>query len=217
MIEVITTGRRRLPGLLAMVAALGLWFGGASLTGPAAHADDGDDGDGITFSEGFRGRGNLVLVTNRSDERMRVRGNVDLNRNPGEEASPVNYAGAVGSCTDCQTYAIALQIALVSREAATIAPQNQAIALNYRCTRCITVAHAIQFVVQVDDPTDMPAEVDEAGKEMERELREIGRLANQGRIDIATADARVNALLDQFRALGQSLYQHRDEATEPDS
>jgi hypothetical protein len=211
--------RGRLLGLLAALAALGLWLGGTSLTGPVAYAgDDDDDDDGITSSERFRGEGNYVIVTNRRDERMRFRGNIDLSRNPGEEASPVNFAGAVGSCTDCQTYAIALQIALIGWDATTIMPQNQAIALNYMCTRgCHTVAHAIQFVVQVDDPREMPDHVRDAAREMERELREIGRLANRGQIDIVTADARVNALLDRFRALGRSLYQQRAEATEPDS
>jgi hypothetical protein len=218
MTGTLTLRRGRLLALLATIAALGLWLGGTSLTMPVAQAGEDDDDDGITYSERFRGDGNFVIVTNRRDERMRVRGNIDLNRIPGEEASPVNYAGAVGSCTDCQTYAIALQIALISWDAKTITPHNQAVAFNYRCPRnCHTVAHAIQFVVQVDDPNEMPEEVRDAAKEMERELREIGRLANEGQIDVLTADARVNALLERFRTLGQSLYQQRAEATEPDS
>jgi hypothetical protein len=217
MIETLIRRRGRLPALLTTIAILSLWLGGTSLAGPVARADDNGDDDGVTTSERWRGEGNYVIITNRHDERMRMRGNISLDRNPGETASPVNFAGAVGSCSDCQTYAIALQIALISRDARTITPQNQAVALNYGCTRCRTVAHAIQFVVQVEDPTEMPETVREAAKEMEKELREIGKSANHGQIDVATADARLNALLNRFRALGQSLYRQRDEATEPDS
>jgi hypothetical protein len=58
--------------------------------------------------------------------------------------------------------------------------------------------------------------VDAATKEMDKDLRDIAKLARDGQIDTATADARVKALLDRFRTLGRSLYQ-RQEATEVNS
>jgi len=206
-------GRRPL-ALAALLAALALWLGVAPRV--VAQPPPPPDED-VTLTQRIGARdANVVTILNRSDNRMQVRGNLDVNRIPGDQAVPVNYAAAVASCTDCQTFAVALQIDLISKAANVVALENTAIALNVGCTRCITVAHAIQFVVQVDDPREVPEDVDAATKEMDKDLRDIAKLARDGQIDTATADARVKALLDRFRTLGRSLYQ-RQEATEVNS
>src|SRR5438067_6493013 len=144
-IEQTWTRGARLGGLLAVALGLALWLGVAGpATGQTPTPTTPPDED-VTLSEHPVGGANIVVVTNRSDSAMRVRGNVDVNHIPGSTASPLNYAGAVASCTDCQTYAIALQIDLISKDATVIEPKNQAIALNVQCTRCRTVAQAIQF------------------------------------------------------------------------
>jgi hypothetical protein len=209
---------RRPPAALVLLAALGLWLGAApaivAQTPPPAPPPAEED---ITLTQRTGASdANVVALVNQSDGRMRVRGNVDVSRIPGDTAGPVNYAAAVGACRDCQTFAVALQIDLISRTANVVTPQNIALALNVGCTRCHTVAHAIQFVVQVDDPREVPDDVDAAVKEMDKELRDIAKLARDGQMDVPTADARINALLDRFRTLGRSLYQ-RQEATEVNS
>jgi|SRR5215212_4272029 len=206
-------GRRPI-ALAALVVALALWLGAAP---PLVAQTPPPPDEDVTLTQRIGARdANVVTVVNRSDNRMLVRGNVDVNRIPGDQAAPVNYAAAVASCTDCQTFAVALQIDLISMTANVVAPENTALALNVGCTRCRTLAYAIQFVVQVDDPTVVPDDVDAATKEMEKELRDIAKLARAGDMDTATADTRVKALLDRFRTLGRSLYQ-RQEATEVNS
>ena len=148
---------------------------------------------------------NVVFVLNRKDGDLRVRGRVRLVHVKGDRAEPVNAAFAYSSCTDCQSYAVALEIALVSPNASVIAPQNQARALNYECTRCVTLARAIQYVYAVDDPDMVPDNVGRLVREMERELRDVSR---DRRITPAQADARVSAVIAQFQDLNTVI---RDE------
>jgi polyribonucleotide nucleotidyltransferase len=208
------TGSTMLP---ALFAALAIVFGALASTAVAQSPPPSDDGAEVTITERLGGGGgaNVVTVVNRADNRMRIRGNVDLNRITGDRVAPGNHATAYASCTDCQTFSVALQINLVERNASYVAPQNTAVALNFACERCVTVAHAIQYLVPVDDPRETPREVDALVREMDRELREIAQEGRAGRIDVAEAQRRVNAVLDQFRALGMSLYEERDEAVEP--
>lgn len=203
--------------LVVVLAVLAVTPRGGHLPGPVAAAQavsatpapqpDTDEPD-ITQDEDHGGGRNIVTVLNRHDRRMRIRGNIQLARVPGATAAPVNYAGAYSSCTDCQTYAVALQIALIRKDASRITPQNAAVALNFACTRCITVARALQYVVQVDDPDEVPEDVQDLIKDMDRELRQIAKDRTQ---TIAEADARITAVIAQFRTLAQSLYEQRDE------
>ena len=128
----------------------------------AAGADlETDDASDVSSHEQFhddssQGGRNEVIVHNQSDGKLLMRGRVDLEHLPGRSVAPENYAEAVGSCVRCQTLAVALQIDLISRNATTIAPQNAAVALNLHCTGCFTSARALQYVIQVDDPTEVP-------------------------------------------------------------
>jgi hypothetical protein len=145
---------------------------------------------------------NVVIVRNHSDGRMRVRGRVRLAELHGSRAEPLNAAFAYSSCTDCQTFAVALEIALIAPGASTIAPQNRARALNYRCTRCVTVARALQYAFVVDDPSIVPENIERLMREMEREIRAIGQERD---ISANAANARIDAVIDQFKELGDGL------------
>lgn len=204
--------RTRLLGALGALVALSIWIG----TGPTAVARPAaDDEPDITNSEQSGGDfANIVTVTNRTDNRMRVRGNIEVNRILGDEVTPLNQATAYAMCTDCQTFSIALQINLISVHAKTIRPQNAAIALNYSCTRCVTVARAIQYVVQVEDPREEQSDVSELVRELNRELRAVAREARSGRMTVVQAESRINAVIERFRSLGMSLYEDRNEQTE---
>src|SRR5919198_3308577 len=118
---------------------------------------------GITYSEftgGGGGGSNIVTVCNRADGRFKMRGNIQLNRIPGPTVDSDNHAYARGSCTDCQSLSVAMQIDLISPSASRVTPTNVATAVNIGCTRCDTVARALQYVITVDDPVhDTPPEV----------------------------------------------------------
>ena len=77
-----------------------------------------------------------------------------------------NKAHAAARCTGCEATAIAFQIVLVSGAPSTVAPTNEAVALNLECTECEVVAEARQFVRVVDAPVRITA----AGR---RELADV--------------------------------------------
>jgi hypothetical protein len=186
----------------------------AAATAPVDPADVPQD-DGITQDEGGGGGArNLVQIQNRTDGRLRVRGNIQLNRILAPSVEPVNLALALGSCTDCQTFAVALQLDLISRTASQIAPQNAAVAVNVDCTRCVTVARAFQYVYQVDDPTQVPGETSELIRAMDHELQAIH---SDGNVTLSDAEARINAVIAQFTTLAESLDDKRAEETRPTS
>lgn len=178
---------------------------------PATSAASGA-GDDVPVDDAREGGGpkNIVKVQNKTDNRLRVRGRIQVGHIPGDTAEPENGAFAYAACTDCATFAIALQIALISRTASTITPQNAAVAVNVECSNCYTVARAVQFVVQVDDPTQTPDTVKDLIAQMQRELKD----AQDKDATVEQTEARVNAVIAQFKDLGQSLYNQRDEKTD---
>ncbi len=186
--------------LAAFTLALTLATGGLPAraeTGPT----DGELGGG--------GGRNIVIVRNTTDGALRTRGAAQFNSIPGPVASPVNLAEAYASCTDCDTLAVALQIDLVSTSARQVTPRNYAVALNYACTRCHTIARAYQYVFSVEDPTETPERVRELIAAMDREL---SSMQGDPALTLADAEARVDAVVAQFQDLASSLNQQRDEA-----
>jgi len=175
---------------------------------------DADEADGITSDEHANGGGdkNIVKLLNKQDGRLRVRGNVQLNQISGPNVASTNVAVAYASCSDCQTFAIALQINLISKTATSVTPVNAAVALNYQCTNCYTVARAIQYTYSVDDPTQVPQEVTDLIKDLDHELNAIHADKN---LTADEAEARINAVIAQFQDLAQSFDDQRDETAEP--
>jgi hypothetical protein len=172
----------------------------------------GTDEDGQGDSDEFKtGNGsNVVMVHNCTDGRLRVRAAIQLNTIPGQIVQPLNEAYAEGSCTSCQTLAVALQIDLYSAERATdIEPQNFAIALNTGCTGCLTVARAVQYVQGVDDPNDVSADISDTVEKFDSQLTAIQSDPN---IKLPEAEARLNAVLARFITLGGKLGDQRQES-----
>jgi hypothetical protein len=166
-----------------------------------------------TYAE-YRGGGggrNIVRVNNRVDNRLTVKGSIQLNTINSPTVAPGNLAYAYASCVDCQTFAIALQINLIPRNANYVAPENAAVAVNVECTRCYTVARAIQYTYSVDDPNQVPQEVRDLINEMDRELKSM---RNSRDLTAAEAEERINAVIERFRTLAESLNDQRDVATE---
>ena len=172
------------------------------------HGDDQDgDGNGDEFRTG-NGR-NEVILHNCTNGRLRVRAAIQLNTIPGHVVDPLNEAFAEGSCVDCQTLSVALQIDLYSAEKARdVEPANFAVPINTGCTRCLTVARAIQYVQAVDDPRDVAEDIDATVDALAAELTSI---QSDPTVTLPQAEARLNAVIGRFNALGGSLNQQREE------
>jgi hypothetical protein len=169
--------------------------------------DDNGEGDSDELSTG-NGQ-NQVIVHNCTDNRLRVRAAIQLNTIPGHIVVPLNAAYAEGSCTSCQTLAVALQIDLYATAAATdIEPQNFAIAINTGCTGCVTVARAVQYVQGVEDPNDVSGDIADTVQSLSNQLAAIQSDPN---IRLPEAEARLNAVLTRFNALGGTLGDQRQE------
>jgi len=180
--------------------------------GDAAEQNDGVTQTEENFSDvGGGGITNMVTLRNYQDGKLRIRGNIDLNHIHGPRVEPRNMASAYASCTDCQTISVALQLALYERTAAYVAPENSAVAVNVGCTRCYTVARAMQYVLPVDDPDETPAEVAELIRQMDRELQQIH--VNKS-MSMAEAEARIDDVIARFATLAANLNQKRAATTE---
>lgn len=208
--------RRRLVLVFIVALLCTVWIGG-HLGGSFAEntvwaeQDQGDQND-VSYDEhrGGEGGSNIVQVKNHKDGRLRIRGNIQLNRIPGQRVAPINSAYAYSSCTDCQTLAVAMQINLIGRHATTVIPKNESVAVNYRCTRCVTVAVALQYVYSVDDPNQVPDEVDRLIKDMNRELKAV---AKDKHATLAAAANRIDAVIARFQELAKSLDDNRAKTT----
>jgi hypothetical protein len=182
---------------------------------PAAPSPQTEDKDVEQSEEsGEGGNHNIVNVQNHVDSRFLMRGRVDLTHVGGQNASPANRAEAFASCTGCQTFAVALQIALIRRDARTIAPENAAIAVNVRCNGCFTSARAVQYVFQVDDPEAIPERDNELIHRMNDELQAIRQ--TQG-ITPQQANSRIDAVIAEFSDLANSLNDQRQDTDVEDS
>ena len=157
------------------------------------------------------GGANIVQVINHADSHFRMDGQVKLNQIPGPNAGPKNEAFAYSSCTNCDTMAVALEINLISSRARNIQPLNEAVALNYQCTNCVTYARAIQYDIQVADPTQVPSDVRELMRQMNATMNHI-KTSDES---FMQALAEVNAVIGEFNELGIYLTDKQLTATDP--
>ena len=122
----------------------------------------------------------------------------DVSHQRGGVVDHANKAHAAGRCTDCEATAIAFQIVLVSGAPSTVAPTNEAVALNLECTRCEVVAEARQFVRVMPDPVRF---TNEGRTELSDVRRDLAALESQDPpIDqlhqaVETQEARVREVL----------------------
>jgi putative peptide zinc metalloprotease protein len=173
-------------------------------TSPSATPEPADGSD-MGFKLNGGGGKNIVKITNKTDNRLIVRGRVDFNRIPGGKIAPVNAAIAVASCSGCHTYAVALQINLYQRRASLVAPQNAAVAVNAGCSHCVTAARAVQYSIPVDDVKTVPHEVRELAKALDKELKGIEGVYDTSTMTAYQADVRIRVVIDEFKALADNL------------
>jgi putative peptide zinc metalloprotease protein len=169
--------------------------------------------DEIPFIEDGR-HVNSIEANNIHDGRLELQGRVDYVREKQDDVTAGNQAVARATCTDCQTIALALQLVVYQQGATNVAPRNFAIAINERCTRCLTVARAIQYVIPVPDPKDVPADVKELVKELNREMQELERIRQLNEGNVQQVDAQMNDIIARFGSLRAFLQDDRREAVQ---
>jgi hypothetical protein len=158
---------------------------------------------------------NQVRLVNKKDGSFVSRSAISLHRSNTPNVQPKNIAVAEGQCTDCATLAIAVQVFLYQRGAPFIQPQNIALAVNNACTRCITVAHAFQYVYPVDDVSGpVPDEISDLMRDMERELRYFATVKTVAELDPYEASARLTTFARQNAQLIQYLSELKDQKSD---
>jgi putative peptide zinc metalloprotease protein len=115
----------------------------------------------------------------------------------GAIVNPVNTALAYASCTSCTTVAIAVDIVFVIGSPTTYTPTNQAIAVNYLCVQCNTLASAYQFVIQAPGPLEFTEE----GRRQIREIEKALARLRKENLTIPELNARVNDLMAQLKTV----------------
>ena len=96
-----------------------------------------------------------------------------IKRVAGDVVDNANAAVSYASCTDCQTFAISIQIVLVTGDPEVVTPTNFAIAINDNCTSCDTLASAYQWVLSTGGQVHFTAEGNRAIAEIRRALQEL--------------------------------------------
>ena len=179
---------------------------------PCAHSAFEDELD-VDYQEldSDGGPRNGIKVCNRKDDRVRIRGRVQLNRISGDTVRPVNHSLAWSSCNGCNSIAVALQMNLVPKTATTITPRNEADAYNYDCDGCVTVALAYQYVHQVDNPREVPENVRALIGALNAELRALN---SEPAVTLEQAIPRIQSVIDRFYELNVSLDQRREDSRE---
>jgi hypothetical protein len=155
---------------------------------------------------------NIVVLQNTTSNSLLVRGHVQLGRVPSDAAGPVNLSVAENTCQmACDTLAVALQVNLIDRGVAILAPQNAAVAVNAGCSGCHAIAVSIQDNILVDDPTRVPPDVDRSLAVMRQEFARISTTSTS----LVQAENDMEGVIAQFQGLASNLLTARDEKVTP--
>ena len=149
---------------------------------PPAHAAEG-------------GKDNKAIAVNKKDSSSEIKASFQITDLKGDVIDPTNTAFAFASCANCNTYAVAIQVALVHGTPQVFTPVNQAWAFNYECTNCTTVADAYQFVTSVPEGAVFTKEGD---KELKDLRKQVGDLKHGNLTPYELHDA-VGGIVDQVR------------------
>ena len=206
-----------LAGLSGAAAATGTFSSDSTATPAGSGSTTSSIGNQLAGYPAAGGANNIVQVINHSDGRSRMNGRVQLNQIPGPNAGPKNEAFAYSSCVNCRSVAVAVQIDLIGPAARNIQPQNLALAVNYLCPGCATGAFAIQDVIQVADPTQIPGDVRAQVPAINAQIRDFSaKYSTDPSITLENAKAFAEAIDAQLRALvGSVVDLKQDVQTDP--
>jgi putative peptide zinc metalloprotease protein len=145
---------------------------------------------------------NTAIAINTKDGSALFKFAFSVKRVAGDVVDNGNAAVAFSSCENCQTVAIAIQIVLVTGDPSVVTPTNLAIALNYECTLCETMASAYQFVFGNGDNMRFTADGRRMLAEIRQEFHDLRKESES--LSLAEIDARVRALVDRIRVVLQN-------------
>lgn len=98
---------------------------------------------------------NVAVATNETAGAAVAEASVQYRVSPNGVVDERNVAFAAARCTDCQTFAAAFQIVLVTRDFRDLVPVNKAEAFNVECAGCLTMASAKQIVLITGGPATL--------------------------------------------------------------
>jgi hypothetical protein len=116
---------------------------------------------------------NTAVAINTTDGRTIWRIDFKISRTMSSVVTTGNAAVAISSCTDCQSYAIAVQAVLMMNDPSVVAPVNLALAENINCTDCIAFADAVQTNLTTDGPVHFTAEGNKQLVGIRHDLRDL--------------------------------------------
>ena len=186
---------RRLLFLLSLLLALAV--AGVSPTPAWAQEDDDNDSGGD----------NAAVAINTEDGASIFEFAFSIRRVAGEVVDETNTAVAYNECEQCRAVAVAIQIVLVVGHPSVVTPGNVAVAVNYQCTLCESLAMAYQFVVGV------PADFHFSGRarsEIVHIRNEIRKLRKED-LPLDELRRRIDALADRLRQVIREDIQRYEE------
>lgn len=171
--------RNRISLLVAAVVVAG------SLGAPAALAQT-PQGDNVASEINTKDNSNVFDLS--FNIRRVMAGAVDID----------NAAVAVGSCQDCRTIAVAIQVVLIFSDPDVVTTDNLALAMNVECSSCETMALAYQYVLTTGGPVHFTAEGNKAINDILRQISDIGSNEELSLEEIAT---QIDVLVEELYAI----------------
>ncbi len=119
------------------------------------------------------GGDNTAVVVNTHDGQSRFRISFKIVRTSSDVVDNGNAAVAFSSCEGCRSVAIAFQVVLVSSDPSVVTPINLAIAMNFECIDCESLASAYQWVLGTDGRVHFTPEGSRAVADIRRQLSDL--------------------------------------------
>jgi putative peptide zinc metalloprotease protein len=142
-----------------------------------------------------------AVAVNTKDGKSVFRLTFHVKRTMDSDVDNDNAAVAYASCESCRTVAASIQVVLVMGEAELVTTDNVAVAINYECSECETLAAAYQYVYGEGSPVRFTAEGNRKLAELRRRLQELRRrddlTLEQLAQEIAQIAAEVAAVVDE--------------------
>ncbi|TMG31426.1 MAG: hypothetical protein E6H93_06620 [Chloroflexi bacterium] len=143
--------------------ALGIAAAAALASGSTAYASD---------EESWPNQNNIVVAQNYRDYSELDRTSLRVVFVDGDVTAS-NEAVAFASCQYCHTTAVAIEAVVVIGYPKTFVPQNIAMAINYQCSHCVTVADAWQVVLQYTGPVELTGQGEKQVAQLRQQLRDL--------------------------------------------
>lgn len=116
-----------------------------------------------------------AVAVNRQDGKSVFKLSFSVKRVMDGDVDAANAAVAYASCNDCRTVAAAIQVVLAMDEVDSVTAENVAIAINYQCSSCETLAEAYQYVYGEGQPVRFTPEGQQRLADIRRRLQELRR------------------------------------------